>query len=228
MQIDFYEHYKKKGTLKLDKESFRDDLAIDEPYIKLVKKYLNNSGRILECGCGPARTALSLAFNGFQVTAVDYNDKILGVAKENAINLGLDDKIIFILMDFFNIEREFEKNSFDCITHQGVIEHYNEEEIKRILKLQINIAPLIIFSVPIKTEFNAKEYFKDSMYRNLWTEKYWLEDVLKDFYVMDFKVVRQRSDNLIVVIEKFSKEVIEQIRESESNKNKGKFKEFIY
>ncbi len=228
MNIDFYECYKKRGTLFINKESFLNNLKLDEPYIKILKRYLKPNSSILECGCGQARTALSMAYNEFNITAIDDNKKILGVAKENAKNLGLDNKLNFILMNFFNIDKEFNNKSFDCITHQGVIEHYNEDEIRKILNLQLSIAPIIIFSVPIKTDFNEKEYFKDSIHRNLWTEEYWLEKILKDFYVMDYKVVKQRTDNLIVVIERLSKDTAEQIELSEINRKKGKSWKFVY
>jgi len=200
MKIDWYKHYAQKTGLVLDKRAFENNLKTDKPYIQLLKKYLKPNAKILECGCGLARTVLSMAHYGFRVVAIDHNKNILNVAKQSAKNLGFSRKIKFIHMNFFDIDKEFKPHLFDCITHQGVVEHYTETEIKKNLKKQLEIAPTLIFSVPLKTEFNEKKYFADYIYRNLWTQEFWLNDVLKSFNVVETKVIRQRSDNLLIVM----------------------------
>jgi ubiquinone/menaquinone biosynthesis C-methylase UbiE len=200
MEIDWFQHYAQKTGMVLDKKAFENNLKTDKLYIQLLKKYLKPNAKILECGCGLARTVFSMAHYGFRVVAIDHNKKILDVAKQSAKNIGLSRKVKFIHSDFFDIDKEFKPKSFDCITHQGVIEHYPKTEIKKILKKQLRIAPTLIFSVPLKTEFNEKKYFADKLYRNLWTQEFWLNDVLKSFNVVETKVVRQRSDNLLFVI----------------------------
>lgn len=202
MKIDWYKHYAQKTGLVLDKRAFEQNLKLDKPYIQLLRKYLPKKAKILECGCGLARTVMSMAHNRFRVVAIDHNKHILNVAQQSAQNLGFAKQVVFKYMDFFDIAKKFKNQSFDCITHQGVVEHYTKSKIKKILALQLQIAPTIIFSVPIKTTFNENKYFNDKLYRNLWTQEFWLTNVLKDLKVVESKIVRQRSDNLLVVIQK--------------------------
>ncbi len=204
MKIDWYKHYEQKTGLIFDKKAVRNNLKTDKQYTQLLKKYLKPNAKILECGCGLARTVFSMAHYGFRVTAIDHNKKILDVAKQSAKNIGLSEKIRFIHSDFFDVDKEFKPRSFDCITHQGVVEHFPKNEIKKILKKQLKVSPMLIFSVPLKTEFNEKKYFADKLYRNLWIKEFWLTDVLKSFNVVETKVVRQRSDNLLIVIKESS------------------------
>lgn len=197
--IDWYNHYINKKEFKYSKDEFEKNLKLDQPYLSLLKKYLRPKSKILECGCGLARTAISMANEGFSVVCLENQEKMLNLAKENSRIAGV--RMNFILMDFFDIDKKFKESSFDCITHQGVLEHYTKIEIKEILKKELMISPLIIFSVPIKTDFNSG-YFKDNNYRNLWSGKIWLTEILKGFNVVESKEVKQRSDNLLIVIKR--------------------------
>ncbi|MBI2548838.1 class I SAM-dependent methyltransferase [Candidatus Woesearchaeota archaeon] len=199
-KIDWYKQYLQKAGLVLDERTFVSNIKTDRLYIQLLRKYLKSDAKILECGCGLGRTVMSMAHDGFRVVAIDHNRKMLAIAKQSATNLGLARKIRFIRLDLFDIDQMFKPYSFDCITHQGVVEHYSKTEIEKILLKQLKIAPILIFSVPLKTEFNERKYFVDHIYRNLWTTGVWLNDVLKSFNIVEQKVVKQRSDNLLIVI----------------------------
>ena len=186
MKIDWYKHYTETKKLDYNKEYFKKNLKLDKSYVELIKKYIKPKGRILEVGCGPARTAISLAYEKFNVTAIDKDKRILEIAKENSkiaeVNINLK------LMNMFNIDKEFKKNSFDCITHQGVLEHFERRKILSALKKQLEVSPFIIFAIPLNTKFN-QEYFKDNIYRNLWSEKKWIRDILKDFKIIVICIV---------------------------------------
>jgi 2-polyprenyl-3-methyl-5-hydroxy-6-metoxy-1,4-benzoquinol methylase len=200
MNIDWYKVYTEKKKLSYNKKIFKKNLKIDRPYVALIKKYIGSKGKILECGCGPAKTAISISNSGFEVTAIDHNKNILNLAKRNAKIAEVGIK--FKLIDFFNIDKEFEKDFFGCITHQGVIEHFPKNEIKKIIRKQLKIVPFIIFSIPIDTKFNLIRYSQDNVYRNLWSKNRWVNDILKDFNVVETKIIGQRSDNLLVVIKR--------------------------
>ena len=202
MKIDWYKHYTETKKLSYNKEYFEKNLKWDKPYIKLIKEYIKPKGRILEVGCGPARTAISIAYKKFEITAVDNDKKMLEMAKENSKIAEVN--INFKLMNMFDVNKKFEKDFFDCVAHQGVLEHFKKRKIIRAIKKQLYISPFIIFSVPLNTKFNHK-YFRDNIYRNLWSKKKWIRDILKDFKIIENKQVRQRSDNLLIVIKRGDK-----------------------
>jgi len=71
--------------------------------------------------------------------------------------------------------------------------------------------------MPIRTKKNLrayktrkekkKEIHVDQIYRNLWTKKYWLNTILKDFNVVEYKERNNKNsisglDELMVVIKK--------------------------
>lgn len=199
MKIDWYKHYTETKKLNYDKEYFKKNLKIDKSYIELIKKYIKSRGKILEIGCGPAKTAISIAYEKFDVIAIDDDKRILEMAKENAKIAEVN--IQFKLMNIFDINKKFKKDFFDCVTHQGLLEHFKKRKIIKAIKKQLYVAPFIIFSVPLNTKFNQK-YFKDNIYRNLWSKKKWIRDILKDFKIIENKQVRRRSDNLLIVIKK--------------------------
>jgi len=136
----------------------------------------------------------------YKITAIDNDPRLLEITKINVKNYGKKTKVKLEEMDFFEIKKKFKKDEFDAVTHQGVLEHFSPLLMKKLLDLQLEIAPLVIFSVPLKTEKN-QEYFKfDQLgHRNLWEEKTWLEFLL-DYKIKDFFTAEQRTDNLIVVL----------------------------
>ena len=197
----WFEHYSKKyDKIEMDDHLFKDWLKDEEKYLKVVSEYVKPNCKILESGCGLGRTAIFMSRMGYKVTAIDDNKKMLDLAKNNAKKFGKNIK--FKLVDLENVDKFFKKNSFDAITHQGILEHFPPNNIKEIIKKELKIAPLVIFSVPILSERN-KKYFKGGLikYRNLWNINFW-ERILKDFNVVEIFEAKQRKDDLIVVIKR--------------------------
>lgn len=59
---------------------------------------------IFDLGCGPGRLAIGAALLGArQVIAVDIDSKVLNVAEQNAVQLGVQDRIEFIVQDIETI-----------------------------------------------------------------------------------------------------------------------------
>ncbi len=197
----WFEHYAKKyRRLIMDKEMFEDVLKKGKPFLKTVKRQVKEKARLLETGCGLGRTVVALSLMDYRITAIDSDARLLETAKINTKNYGK--KIEFREMNFFEVLNVFGENSFDAVTHQGVLEHFSDSRMKKLLKLQLKIAPKIIFSVPLKTKENF-EYFKyDKIgHRNLWTKKKW-KQFLSEFNVIEFFEAKQRTKNLIVVIKR--------------------------
>ena len=75
-----------RKNLHYTKEEFQKNLALDAPFIQIVKRYVPVGGNILDAGCGPARTAISLAYTGFSVTEMDRDERMLDVARKKLKN----------------------------------------------------------------------------------------------------------------------------------------------
>lgn len=94
-----------------------------------IRRFLPNPGqvKILECGCGGARTSLYLSLRGFDVTCSDYAPGALRLAKDNFA--ACDAKGVFLQDDLLN--SKIENESFDCVMSFGLLEHF--ENLKPIV-----------------------------------------------------------------------------------------------
>lgn len=94
-----------------------------------IEQYLPNSihGKILECGCGGARTSLYLARRGFDVTCSDYAPEAIRLASANFA--ASNAKGTFMQDDLLNSKIPAE--SFDCVMSFGLLEHF--EDLQPIL-----------------------------------------------------------------------------------------------
>lgn len=125
--------------------------------INLIKKYANKS--IIECGSGTSVVSIHLASLGYKVTAVDIEDDVIKLSKKLAdeyfkslndcnAELSFEKKSIF--------ELGFPKEAFDVAFSNGVLEHFNDEEIVEIIKQQLYVAKTTIVGIPTKY-FSPKE-----------------------------------------------------------------------
>lgn len=198
-KIDWYHHYLSKKVILTTPSTYGQLVGEERPFLKVVRRYAPKGGKILEAGCGLARTAIVMAKNGYRVTVLDRDEKMLELARQNARMVSAH--LRFLKMDFFRLPKTARKSKYDAITHGGVLEHYSIAEIRRALKIQLRLAPLIVFSVPTTSRFN-RQYFHDSIHRHLWSALFWERKVLKGFPIVFSKKVHDRKDSLVVVIKR--------------------------
>lgn len=125
--------------------------------INLVKKYANKN--IIECGSGTSVVSIYLSTQGYEVTAVDIEDNVIKLAK----NLSKDyfdtldnrkPKINFEKKSIFKLG--YSKEKFDVAFSNGVLEHFTDDEIIKIIKQQLYVAKTTIIGIPTKY-FSSKE-----------------------------------------------------------------------
>lgn len=78
--------------------------------------------RILEVGCGGARTSVFLARNGYDTTCTDSSPEAIRLAIANFESLGLVSRVL--QDDIFN--SNLQKNAYDCVMSFGLLEHFEE------------------------------------------------------------------------------------------------------
>ncbi len=206
--------FKLSRNLVFTKEDFKRYSKQVKEEFDFYRKYLKKGSRVLECGCGLGCTAVPLS-HYYTLTCIDIDKEVLNYAKINGKNFGKNMK--FRLMDAFDVDKKFKEDSFDACTHGGFIEHFPENKIKVMLKKQLKIAPMVIFSMPIKTRYNLAAYktrkinkrqvHEDQIYRNLWAKSYWINNILKGFNVLECREGNNKNsisrlDELMVVIKR--------------------------
>lgn len=176
---------------KEDFENYKKGVLED---LKHYQKYLKQGAKILDLGCGLGCTAVPLSSLGYKIVGIDNDRKVVEAAQKNGKNFGKDIKILE--GDIFKVTEYFEKDSFDACIRGGLLEHFKKEDIKKLVELQLELAPIVIASMPVKTERTMKQYgfteetalnhhTADGIYRNFWSENEWVNDVLKDFTIIE-------------------------------------------
>jgi cyclopropane fatty-acyl-phospholipid synthase-like methyltransferase len=98
-------------------------------------KYLPGikNAKVVEVGCGGARTSLFLALRGCEVTCVDNSPEAIRLAKDNFFSRNAHGT--FVLDDL--LDSSLPEESFDCVMSFGLLEHFSDINvpIKAITKL---------------------------------------------------------------------------------------------
>lgn len=180
--------------------------------LKFYGKYLKDGDKVLDIGSGPGCTSVPLGVLGFNVTGVDIDNECLEAAQKNAKLFKSNAQ--FIYADAFNLIKIFGKDCFDACISGGVLEHFDQEDIQRLVSIQLQLAPVVLADMPVKTNLTMDKYgmsrdtvsFTDQngIYRNLWDEETWVNQILKGFNVVEHQVVTSQwgFDEVFVVIKR--------------------------
>lgn len=145
---------------KIDIEEFKtpDDyikykLKYKKKFINKVLKYAEN-GKVIEMGCGTGLMAGYLSKKGLDVIALDLSEHVLKYAEEIAKKSSIISPCKYEVGNILNLK--YKKDSFNVAYSNGVLEHFSDEQIIRILKKQLEISQYVIFGIP-STYFNMNE-----------------------------------------------------------------------
>lgn len=100
--------------------------------------------KILEVGTGTGAMSVFLSYLGFKVTSLDNDKKVLDKARSLAKDF--NGKVEFVFGNGFKMD--FKDDSFDLSFHQGLLEHFSDEEIYSLLDEQLRVSGMVVLSVP--------------------------------------------------------------------------------
>jgi hypothetical protein len=83
----------------------------------------------------------------------------------------------FVYCDVFRLSEKFMKDEFDVVFSQGFFEHFDDNEINTLLKEELEVGKVVIFSVP--SNFYPRKDFGDE---RLLSSGDWRK-ILKDFHI---------------------------------------------
>jgi ubiquinone/menaquinone biosynthesis C-methylase UbiE len=114
----YAEHYETTGEIAV--------AELNATVLEDIQACLKNpaNARVLEVGCGGARTSLYLSLRGLDVTGLDSSPEAIALGKRNFAKFGA--KAHFVQADFMTADLPL--NSFDCVMSYGLLEHFEDEE----------------------------------------------------------------------------------------------------
>lgn len=143
--IDYYEKYDEIFEIR-NKWDFHCNEALHNHYKSIVKNFRNL--KCIECGCGGGYESSLMARDGAEITVLDYSERALEYAKIVSQRIGVLNQIKFVRNDIFDF---CPKEKYNVAWHCGVIEHYQDNEIIRIIKKMMDFTKkggLIVITVP--------------------------------------------------------------------------------
>ncbi len=125
-------------------EPFFASLFHHEP---LMREVLDSKpATTLEAGSGPAIMSSFLAMAGVDAIAVDNDPDVLEVARRSAARWPVQPT--FIEHDIFKLDTI--GREVDLVFSQGVLEHFQDDQIRELVRQSLLVAPRFVFSVPSK------------------------------------------------------------------------------
>lgn len=182
----WFEAFSNSMNVIFTDEDFQNYLADAKSCIGFYREYLGENTRILDLGCGLGTGCIPLSTFGYRITGIDNDDKVVEAARKNAERFGRNVQIIH--GDVFDIDKIFGPDSFEACLSGGLLEHFSEEQIQKLIRKQLFVAPKLVAYMPIAS--HPGEKWNDDIYRNLWSEEYWIDEILKEFNVIQHSVAR--------------------------------------
>jgi 2-polyprenyl-3-methyl-5-hydroxy-6-metoxy-1,4-benzoquinol methylase len=111
-----------------------------KPLIERVIKF-SKDGQILEAGSGSSANSIFLSNEGFDITAIDNDSKMILLAKELSKPFNKKPKIL-------KKKIEDVEGKYAVVFSHGVLEHFSDDELIKILKKELELGAYVVFSVP--------------------------------------------------------------------------------
>lgn len=134
-----------KETRKRDvRSSLLKYLVSGSELLEKVIEYSRPGARLLETGCGTGFFSIFMSKMGYRVTAIDIDKAVVSMAREHNKKLGGKAKV----MRGDILDLDFKKGSFDTVFNGGVLEHFSDRDIVRILDEAYRVSKVFVFEVP--------------------------------------------------------------------------------
>ncbi|MGB4434775.1 MAG: methyltransferase domain-containing protein, partial [Defluviitoga tunisiensis] len=117
-------------------------------FVSLLNNFfLLRNARVLEVGTGTGSFSIELALREAQVTGIDIEESSIKLAKRLADEFQIVPAPNFLLGNGFNLEKAGFKN-FDIVFNMGVIEHFEDELLIKMLDEMGKSGKFVVVGVP--------------------------------------------------------------------------------
>lgn len=165
-------------------ENFVDDIKLN-----YIRKYLPESGIIVEIGAGSGRLLTRIGLENKNISIIGIDFESYKMVRDNIIKFNLNGTSI--QADAFKIP--LKSNSVEAVISGGFLEHFNEEELEKLLKEMKRILKPngLFYAEIVPKKFSlCRPIILTEMggYESTFDKKKWNE-ILKNSGYSDIKVV---------------------------------------
>lgn len=161
--MDWRQYYEERP---LSLERYINDIRDHKPFLSEIASIAQKDKEMLEVGSGSSALSIFLSHLGYKITCIDNDKGVVNIAKQN--NARLNGRVTFKKADAYSLP--FEDNRFDLCFSQGFFEHFDDDNITKLLGEQLRVSNVVIFSVP--TFWYPSQDFGDE---RLMKKEGWLE-----------------------------------------------------
>ena len=128
--------------------------------IKITK--LTQGNRVLEIGAGSGLSSIALKDYGLNITSLDISPDVIQHILINQRSF----RMFFPLIccDMFHLP--FRANMFNMVYSQGVLEHFDENDVIKSLREQARVGQRVLIDVPSDKAKGSEDAFGDERYWN--------------------------------------------------------------
>ena len=163
-------------------------------FLKEIKKTLG-TGTALDLGCGEGRHTIHFAQNGFYAFGIDYIERALEEARQNAARQGIKN-IRFVEMDVLKLY--FPDSYFDIVLDWSVLDHIKPKDwstylfnIYSVLKSggYLILTEFSANDERVKNKYNGNNFFEDDDHYN----HHFKMDEIEKLFGKDFEIIESNE-----------------------------------
>lgn len=119
-------------------------------FVESIVRFVKPGDKVLEIGSGTGVMGWPLAQAGVKVISIDNDPEILKMALVNSALLGAD--IEYREADAFHLP--FVDREFKVAFSEGLVEHYPDEDLAKLVAEHQRVSDVVVISVPLKGSRN--------------------------------------------------------------------------
>lgn len=158
--------YEKQISEASSLEAFMEHrVAYKHVLLDIVKKYASKNKSVIEAGSGSGIITSYLAGLGYKASGIDDDQDM--VALSNRISKDLGGNATFLVDDIkaFNTV----KDHVDVLFNNGVMEHFSDEDIAKIISVGLSHADYFIISIPSDAFTDDQRMYGDERFMSIFS-----------------------------------------------------------
>ena len=130
-------------------------------HAEFLERVAGAGSPVLEVGVGSGVMGRYLAQRGHELTGIDTDTSLVTRAIRSASSIS---GVSYHVMDAFELRGHFPENRFQTAFSQDLLQHFDDDQVRRLITEQLGVARRVVASVP--SDRNRSAVFGDERWRS--------------------------------------------------------------